>query len=382
MSSTETFLASLIGFATESRAPNHELQRWIADRVEELGGRPTFIEGPAGRATLLASFGPDAPGGLLLAAHTDVVPAGSGWATNPYALTEREGCFFGRGTADMKGFIAATLCVLQRVTDVRAPLHLALSFDEEIGCAGMPTMLAYLAEHTTVAPELVLIGEPTMMIPRHRHLGKVAFEVTFRGISGHSSRSPEVPSTLTSAARVALALEALQDAYRSPDDAGGYQVTVNCGAIHGGTAVNVIADRCDLSFELRHTPELDPDQLLAPVLQTLASQGQLLEAVGGGVDIHEVTRYPGLATDTSHPLVTLVERIADAGRCQSIGFGTEGGLYGQALEVPTLICGPGDIAVAHRPDEYVSREQLHRCEGFLKTLIETLCCSPATADGP
>jgi acetylornithine deacetylase len=373
---TVELLHSLVAFATESRTPNRDLLTFAAEHTEPAGGRVQWIEGPEGRANLLISFGPDRPGGLLLAAHTDVVPAGSGWATPPYDLTAKGDRLFGRGTADMKGFLAATLHVLAAMDGWTAPLHLALSFDEEVGCAGMPSMLKHLGAATNVRPELVVVGEPTMMIPRHRHLGKLAYELTLHGTAGHSSRSPEIPSTITSAARIAVALDHLQTSFRSADPMVPHEITVNVGTIAGGTALNVIAECCTLSFELRHAPERDPDQALATVFDVIEREGRVLADIGGGIDMVEVTRYPGLATATDHPLVKVIERIADGGPCQAIGYGTEGGLYAGSLGVPVVICGPGDIAVAHRPDEYVSLEQLDRCERFLRSLIEHLCIEP------
>jgi acetylornithine deacetylase len=374
--STIELLRSLVAFATESRTPNRDLLAFAVEHTEPTGGRAHWIDGPEGRANLVISFGPDRPGGLLLAAHTDVVAAGSGWATPPYDLTHISDRLYGRGTADMKGFLAAALHVLAEMDGWTAPLHLALSFDEEVGCAGMPFMLEHLSAAANVRPDLVVVGEPTMMIPRHRHLGKLAYELTLCGTAGHSSRSPDVPSTITSAARIALALDILQTSYHLADPTAPHEITVNVGTIAGGTALNVIAERCTLSFEVRHAPERNPDDALAPVRKVIEQEIEVLAGIGGGIDMLEVTRYPGLATDTNHPLVKVVERIADGGACQPIGYGTEGGLYAGTLGVPVVICGPGDIAVAHRPDEYVSLEQLDRCERFVRSLIQHLCVEP------
>ena len=380
MSATLSTLAQLVAFPTESRTPNAALIDWVADRLAAFGGRITRVGSAdtAGRTNLLASFGPPVTGGLLLSGHSDVVPAGTGWATDPWTATSVDGSVFGRGTADMKGFIASVLTTVERLADASwtAPLHIALSFDEEVGCVGVRHLLSNLVDQPDVRPALVVIGEPTMMQPRHRHLGKVGYEVSFHGMAGHSSLSHRLPSAISAAARVIAALDAL-GVKAVADAAGGEpELTVNCGVIEGGTGLNVIAAACHLSFELRHTAALDPDLALAPVRAALAREHALLAEVGRGIEVTEIVRYPGLATDAENPLVKLVERIADAGSCTPLGFGTEGGLFAAALDAPVVICGPGDIAVAHRPDEYVTLEQLARCDTFLAGLVHQVSLLP------
>ncbi len=378
MSPTVSTMAQLVAFPTESRTPNAALIDWVADRLSSFGGRITRVGGAqtAGRTNLLVSFGPATSGGLLLSGHSDVVPPGTGWATDPWTATVVGSDVFGRGTADMKGFIASVLTTVERLADASwtAPLHVALSFDEEVGCVGVRHLLDHLADDLDVRPALVVIGEPTMMQPRHRHLGKVGYEVSFHGTAGHSSLSYRLPSAISAAARVIASLDAV--GARAAAEGGEPELTVNCGVIEGGTGLNVIAESCQLSFELRHTAALDPDVALTPVRATLATEGATLRAVGRGVEVTEIVRYPGLATDAENPLVKLVERIADAGSCTPLGFGTEGGLFAAALGAPVLICGPGDIAVAHRPDEYVTLEQLARCDTFLAALVQRVCLSP------
>ncbi len=374
---TIAVMARLVAFPTESRTPNRELIDWVANRMSAFGGRVTLVGGPDAedRTNLLASFGPVGPGGLMLSGHSDVVPAGPGWASDPWTVTDRAGRLHGRGTADMKGFIASALVAVERLagTTLRAPLHVALSFDEEVGCIGVRHLLDRLGADGEVRPSLVVIGEPTMMQPRHRHLGKVGYEVEFLGASGHSSLSYRLPSAISSASRVIAALDAVGRV--AADAAGGSEpdVTVNCGVIEGGAGLNVIAERCRLSFELRHAAERDPDVALTPVRDVLAAEHAVLGAVGRGVEVIEIVRYPGLATDADHPMVKLVERVADAGVCRPLGYGTEGGLFAATIDAPVVICGPGDIAVAHRPDEYVTAEQLTRCDHFLTGLIERVC---------
>ncbi len=363
-------LAELVAFPTESSTPNIDLIRWVADRVESNGGRVSVLDGSEGRANLLASFGPQMPGGLMLSGHTDVVPAGSGWATDPYSMTKIGDALYGRGTADMKGFIAATIRMAAQFREVELarPWHVALSFDEEIGCIGVRDALRVIAGRDDLSPEVVVIGEPTMMRPRHSHMGKLAYEVVCTAQAAHSSLSHSMPSAIAAAARLLSALDDLQQQYRPRGEP---EVTFNVGTITGGTALNVIADRCSFTFEVRHTVDQDPDAVLEPFMQAVDRQHSTLT---------EITRYPALRTAADDPWLRIVERIADAGPATTIGYGTEGGLFAEALDASVVICGPGDIAVAHRPDEYVTLDQLLRCERFLCGLVQQICVDP-TVEG-
>jgi acetylornithine deacetylase len=385
----EQLLAHLVAMPTESTTPNRQLIDWVADHLHTFGATVSIIEGPLGRANLLASIGPAAPGGLLLSGHTDVVPAGSGWATDPYVLTidAAPGTHLaGRGTADMKGFIA---CVLVAVEELDAatlarPVHVALSFDEEVGCVGVRHLLDQLLvdrEHGDVRPDLVLIGEPTMMRPRHAHLGKVAYRLTFIAKSAHSSLSPFLPNAISSAARVIVALAGVAEPHRASavrDESGeaNAEVTVNIGSISGGGALNVLADRCELTFELRHSNAHSPDDLLDVFWACVDAERTSLSEHGGDVHTVEIARYPALETNLANPWVRVVERIADRGPSTALGYGTEGGLFAQTLGTAVMVCGPGDIAVAHKPDEYVSSEQLLACSAFVSRLIDEVSRTP------
>ena len=372
-------LDELVGFPTESRTPNLQLIRWVADHVESNGGRAIVLEGDEGRANLLASFGPKRSGGVMLSGHTDVVPAGIGWATDPYSMTKIGEALYGRGTADMKGFIAAVIRMTTRFRgiDLARPLHLALSFDEEVGCVGVRHALEFIVERHELRPDLVVIGEPTMMRPCHSHMGKLAYEVVCRTSAAHSSLSHSKPSAITSAVRLVAAIDELQRQHRPVGDP---EVSFNCGTIKGGSGVNVIAEQCVFAFEMRHDVDHDSDGVLQPFMQAVDRERSTLAEFGGSVELTEITRYPAMRTSSTDPWLRLVERIADAGPASSIGYGTEGGLFAEALHVPVVICGPGDIAVAHRPDEYVTIDQLLRCERFLCGLVQQVCVD-AAAEG-
>ena len=372
-------LDELVGFPTESRTPNLQLIRWVADHVESNGGRATVLEGGDGRANLLASFGPKRSGGVMLSGHTDVVPAGTGWATDPYSMTKIGDALYGRGTADMKGFIAAVIRVTKRFRGIglARPLHVALSFDEEVGCVGIRNALEFIVEREDLRPDLVVIGEPTMMRPCHSHMGKLAYEVVCRTSAAHSSLSHSKPSAITSAVHLVAALDELQRQYRPVADP---EVSLNCGTIKGGSGVNVIADRCEFAFEVRHDVDHDSDGVLQPFMKAVERESSALAEFGGSVELTEIIRYPALRTSSTDRWLRVVERIADAGPATSIGYGTEGGLFAEALHVPVVICGPGDIAVAHRSDEYVTIDQLLRCERFLFGLVQQVCVD-AAAEG-
>jgi acetylornithine deacetylase len=258
---------------------------------------------------------------------------------------------------------------------LRKPLHVLLSFDEEIGCVGVRSALAAISGSDDVQPELVVIGEPTMMRPRHSHLGKVAFEIICTAPAAHSSLSHTKPSAITSSVRLLSEIDDLQQKYAPSGDP---EVTFNCGSITGGSALNVIAERCTFMFEIRHTVDHDPDAVLQQFRDAVDRERAQLVAHGGDIEVIEMIRYPALRTAADDPWLRVVERIADAGPSTSLGFGTEGGLFAAALDASVVICGPGDIAVAHRPDEYVTVDQLLRCERFLSTLVDQICIDPST----
>jgi acetylornithine deacetylase len=365
-------LGQLVAFPTESTTSNLGLIRWVTDHVESNGGRTTVVDGNEGRANLLASFGPETSGGLMLSGHTDVVPAGTGWATDPYSVTRIGDTLYGRGTADMKGFIAAIIRMIEQFRGIEftRPMHVVLSFDEEIGCIGVRQALEVIAQRRDLQPDVVVIGEPTMMRPCHSHMGKLAYEIVCNAKAAHSSLSHSSPSAIATAVRLLSVIDDLQREYRPIGDP---EVTFNCGTITGGTALNVIAQQCVFTVETRHTVDHDPDVVLRPLLRAAELELDVVAEVGGTIELTEITRYPALRTASNDPWLRIIERIADSGPATSIGYGTEGGLFAAALDASVVICGPGDIAVAHRPDEYVTVDQLLRCERFLCGLVQQIC---------
>jgi acetylornithine deacetylase len=373
-------LRHLVAFPTVSRTSNLALQEWMSGQLEACGARVRVVPGAgADRANLVASIGPATAGGVLLSGHTDVVPPGEGWRTDPWQLVEQDGRLFGRGTADMKGFLAAVLVVLRHIDplSLSAPVHVLASYDEEVGCQGVRDVLPELGHDPTVRPELVVIGEPTMMRPRHSHLGKQMYRLTVKAAEAHSSRAATAPSAIAAAAELVQVLSAIQAGCpaASPGCAPAY--TVNCGTIRGGTAANVIAAECEVVFEVRHDIDHDPIEVLGPFFAAAEAVHHRLTAVGGGVERHLITSYPAMSTDTSLPAFAHAVRMADTGHAQALDFGTEGGLLATAIDAPVMVCGPGDIGDAHRPDESVAVEQLERCAHLVRQLIDHFCTPAA-----
>tara|TARA_B100000686_G_scaffold214813_1_gene221748 strand:- start:35 stop:901 length:867 start_codon:yes stop_codon:yes gene_type:complete len=276
----------------------------------------------------------------------------------------------------MKGFLATALVLLEE-TDLdalRAPVHLGLSYDEEIGCVGVRGLLDVLAIGLTGAgtcrPEVVVVGEPTGMRLCNAHAGKVAYRIDLSAASGHSSRAGTEPTAVHEGAALVALVQGLNDPDRG--------ISANVGSIHGGVAVNVLSPSCTLEFEVRHQADTDPDEVLAGVLEAVAEADRRLSAVGGHVTMESFIDYPGLETDPSLAPVAVMVDLVGSGAPGPVGFGTEGGLYSDRLGVPSVIVGPGDIADAHRPNETVAPDQLEQCGDVLRRTIHRFCSD----DGP
>ncbi len=379
---TET-LRRLVAFPTESRTSNAELIDYYAERAAATGATIDVVAGASGadgdRNNLHVRLGPDEDGGILLSGHTDVVPAGSGWATDPYDLTSIDGRLHGRGTADMKGFLAAALVVLENLdpSRLRRPVHLGLSYDEEIGCVGVGSLLKHMANLEHCRPTMTIVGEPTSMQLCTAHSGKRVFRLAVAAASGHSSRSPHEPTAIEAAGAVVNAVAEINAASR--DGGGGF--SANVGTISGGVAVNVLSPSCELDFECRHQANVDPCDLLKPLFDVVDQWRERLQAVGGGIDVEPVVSYPALATDADDPAVSSLHRSLnrpEVSEAASVGFGQvsfgcEAGLYADALSSPAVIFGPGDIADAHRPDEYIVAADLAVAAQRLGSAIEQFC---------
>lgn len=379
---SEALLARLVAFDTVTLQPNLALIEAVRELLAAHGIASTLVRSEDGtRANLHASVGPADVPGVLLSGHTDVVPAaGQAWTVPPFALTERDGLLYGRGTADMKGFVACAVNAMLRASarPLRRPLQLALSYDEEIGCVGVRRLLEVM-ETAPVRPALCIVGEPTSMQIATGHKGKMALRAVCQGLEGHSALAPRALNAIHLACDLVGAMRALQDALRARgarDPA--YDVpyaTVHAGCIHGGRALNIVPNECTVDFEIRHLAQDDPDALLAPLRQAadgIREQARR-QAPAADIRIETVNAYPGLDTHPASEAVRFVESLLPAGTGRTkVAFGTEGGLFTRHLDVPVVVCGPGSIVQAHKPDEYVSRAQLAECDAFMERLVAAL----------
>jgi acetylornithine deacetylase len=376
-----SWLDRLIAFPTISRDSNLDLIACVRAHLDWLGARTQVIADDAGRkANLFVTLGPDGDGGVLLSGHTDVVPVdGQAWNSDPFRMTERDGLLFGRGAADMKGFLACTLhaASLAAARRLAAPLHLAFSYDEEIGCVGVRSMLEML-QAGGPRPSLCLVGEPTGMAVATGHKGKLAARATCCGIAGHSALAPRALNAIHLAADFVQCLRARQDvlAASGAQDAA-YDVpysTVHVGRIDGGVALNIVPDRCTLDFEIRNIAGDDAQDVLAGIAGDAAALSTVAQTrfPGTGIRIEVFNAYPGLDMPEDSAAVAMIRALTGSTAPLKVAFGTEGGLYCQRLGLPTLVCGPGHMAQGHVPDEFVSRQQLAQCDAMLAGLVERL----------
>ena len=377
LSASAALLTELVAFDTTSHLSNLELIRFVAARLQQAGiGVDLVYNAEQTKANLLASVGPKERAGIVLSGHTDVVPvAGQAWSSHPFQAEVREGLLYGRGTADMKGFIACAInTMLQAATlDVHTPLHLCLSYDEEIGCIGVRGILDVLKQQL-IRPKLVIIGEPTLMHIATGHKGKAVYQAVCRGQEGHSAMAPQYTNAIHIASRVIDGITATQArlAEQGAQDAA-YDMpytTLHIGKINGGKALNIVPNECVVDFEIRHLPVDEPQTLIDAVHAHIeAQQASALP----WLDIHATNQYPGLDTPTTvEALRFLQDCLPESNPVGKITFGTEGGLFTQALDCPVLVCGPGSINVAHKPDVYVALSQLDECDAFLSSVLQRL----------
>jgi acetylornithine deacetylase len=376
---TLDMLRALVGFDTVSRNSNLALVDHVQAYLEGQGVQVRRITDAEGRkANLVATIGPADVPGYVLSGHTDVVPVDDQeWTSDPFTLRIDGDRAYGRGTADMKGFDA---CVLASVPEMLAaplgvPLHIALSYDEEVGCQGVKEIIALMRQWQPL-PLGCFIGEPTGMDVVIAHKGKKSFRTEVRGTSAHSSMAPSAVNAVDYAADLVLkirdiggrlAREGARDALFDVP-----HTTAHTGQIHGGSTVNIVPELCWLDWEIRSLPQDDLDGLVAEV-QAYATDVLLpqMRAVAPAADIlfHPLAVISAVDIAPDADLTVLTKRLAGRNAHRKVAYGTEGGFYQDEAGIPSIICGPGSIEQAHKPDEFVAQGQLDRCEAFLSALI-------------
>ncbi|MGM0560743.1 MAG: acetylornithine deacetylase [Pseudomonadota bacterium] len=378
---TRSMIERLIAYDTTSRNSNLELIHFIANHLADLGVESELVHSEDKRkANLYATLGPQDRSGIALSGHTDVVPVdGQDWSQDPWTVSERDGLLFGRGTSDMKSFVALCLAYapdfLEHVNEI--PIHLCFTYDEEIGCVGVGPLLDHLAQKE-VRPRCAIIGEPTGMQVVNAHKGRLGFTCHVRGHECHSSLAPQGVNAVQYAARL---INRLVEIGRIKAEEGPFDhdydvpfTTVHVGTIQGGTAVNIVPKDCSFEFEFRCLPGDDPRVLfndlkgfaesdLEPEMKAIAAET--------GIVFEQGATFAGLDTPEDHEVVTLTKALAEANSTTKVAFGTEAGQIAER-DIPAVVCGPGHIAQAHKPDEFISLEQLVKGEVFMKRLVKRL----------
>jgi acetylornithine deacetylase len=372
-SSALAIVQRLIGFDTTSRNSNLDLIGFASDLLTQAGARTrlTYDEGRR-KANLFATLGPDGDGGTVLSGHSDVVPVdGQNWASDPFKPEVRDSRLYGRGAADMKGFVGTVLALAPEFAalDLKRPLHFAFSYDEEIGCVGVRRLIDDL-KAANIRPALAIIGEPTGMRVVGGHKSGAVIETVARGREGHSSAPAKGANAVMMAGEFVALLAGLGEELKGDIDThfDPPHTTIQANMIAGGTAVNVLAREARVVWEYRALP----DRLAGAIVATAEAraQNQILPRYRGGAPEAQFESrvraiYPGLKRDPQSPAVQLACAISGENSVHTVAYGTEAGLF-QAAGIASVICGPGSIDQAHRADEYVALEQLDACAAFLR----------------
>ncbi len=375
-------LDRLISFDTTSRNSNLDMIDFVAAYLDGLEIESRFVKSPDGKkANIFASLGPGAQegGSIALSGHTDVVPVdGQDWDTDPFVMTRRDGRLYGRGTADMKGFIACALAAIPgfKERNLHTPISLIFSYDEEVGCLGIRPLIKQF-ESSLPKPKMVIVGEPTSMTVVDAHKGASRFETIVTGLEAHSSLTHLGVNAIDVAARLIRELRDIEEEFAERHSSHRFTPpfsTINIGIIEGGTALNIVPKTCRFLWEVRPVPGLDASEVLAR-LKDFAETRCLpsMRAVSEDCDIRitEQNTIPSFQASATEA-VSLAMNLAGQNSTSAVAFGTEAGLFEQS-GTPTVICGPGDIAQAHKPNEFIGVSDLEDCMKFMSRLAERAC---------
>lgn len=384
---TRALMERLVAFDTTSRNSNLGLIEWVRDHLRHQGvaSRLTY-DSSSKKANLFATLGGGTRPGIVLSGHTDVVPVdGQDWHTDPFKATLKDDRYFGRGVADMKGFIAVALGMAPKflAAPLKAPVHFALSYDEEVGCLGVRGLIDDLAR-ANIKPAGCIVGEPTSMQVVVAHKGKRSYECCVKGKEAHSALTPQGVNAIEYAARLIVYIRHMADRMRDGEARdGAFDVpftTLQTGTIAGGTAVNIVPRECAFRFEFRYLPGADPQSLESEIrnfaMHTLLPEMRAVDP-GTSITIETSSEIPGLNMRDDDRLTYLAHALSrgrqdvTGQRTSKVAYATEAGLF-QIAGIPSIICGPGSIEQAHKPDEYITLEQIARCEAFMARLTEEL----------
>jgi len=377
--SSKEMLHQLVSFDTTSVKSNLDLIHWVQNYLKEHGIDSSLIyDAHKNKANLHAVIGPQDRPGVVLSGHTDVVPVeGQAWDSDPFALRDHDGLLYGRGTCDMKGFIAVALSKVPEMIrqPLTTPIHFALSYDEELGCIGAHDIVKHL-DKLPVKPKLCIVGEPTSMKAITGHKGICDFNCIVHGKEAHSSLAPYAVNAVENAAELVAYIKSIA---RRMASEGPFNkqfdppfTTVHTGIMKGGTAVNIVPNHCEFSFEIRNIPEVDSETLLEEIRQyafrTLEPRMKDIDPKTG-FEFKADARAPAFDIANDDPAVAFVLSLSGANATEKVSFATEAGLF-QNSGIPTVVCGPGSIAQAHKPNEFVAVDQLTKCENFMDRLLE------------
>jgi acetylornithine deacetylase len=370
----------LIGFDTTSRDSNLTLIDYAQALLEKSGARcRRSYDATGAKANLFATFGPEGNGGYVLSGHTDVVPVdGQDWSSDPFLPQVRDGFLYGRGACDMKGFVGTVLALAPDIARARLtrPLHIALSYDEEVGCVGVKGLLDDLKEEG-IKPALAIIGEPTLMKIVGAHKGGAKLVTRCCGKEGHSSAPDKGANAVMMAGEFMGVLESVQGELRGDTDARFDPAfsTVQATIVHGGTAVNILAREAEITWEYRFLPDREPARIVERVKARAAAEvlpKYQARAAEAAFDTRLHAHYPGLVMDEESAAIALARELTGANQVEAVAYGTEAGHF-QAYGIPAVICGPGSIEQAHKPDEFCALSELTACEAFLRKVIAKAC---------
>lgn len=376
-------LSKLVSFPVLGGESNTSIITWIKDYIEDHGIATTLVPNEEGtKASLHCRIGPAIDGGVILSGHTDVVPVeGQDWTSDPFELTDKgDGRLYSRGSCDMKGFVACCLAALPEMAkaDLKKPIYFAFSYDEEIGCLAAPELAAHINSHYSEKPKFAIIGEPSMMVPTLGQKGICIYETTVTGSQGHSSRIKTEVSAIHEAMRLVLWLENKMNSLitegKTDNRFEPNHTSIHIGIIRGGIASNVIAQECYFTWDVRTIPSETPAEIKEEFEAYCAERKKELREVFPGFDIRSNFIHPavpGLDTKEDEEIVGLVKKLANKDQVDAVSYAAEAGQF-QEAGFQAMICGPGDIAQAHRADEFIDKDQLDQGVAFMQRLIDEL----------